>query len=182
MSVVIAIDPGDTHSAFVLYNTETGQFEKPGWKGASFGKVPNDEMRNLVRTRGDYGDRTMHLAVEMIASYGMPVGREVFETCLWIGRFVEAWNRPSQSTLVYRRDVKLHLCGSARAKDGNVRTALLDRYGGKTAAVGNKKSSGPLYGVSADVWSALAVAVTYSDTQSANARKSQPVAFCEVSP
>ena len=46
----------------------------------------------------------------------MAVGREVFETCLWIGRFVEAWYEPDAVQLVYRRDVKLHLCGSARGQ------------------------------------------------------------------
>lgn len=101
------------------------------------------------------------LAIEMIASYGMPVGREVFETCVWIGRFIEAWGGPY--TLVYRKDVKLHLCGQPRAKDSNIRQALIDRYGGKDRAVGKKATPGPLYGVSADVWSALAIAVTFAD-------------------
>jgi len=59
--------------------------------------------------------------------------------------------------------VKLHLCGSARAKDTNIRQALIDRYGG-SAAIGKKAAPGPLYGVSKDVWSALAVAVTAADT------------------
>jgi hypothetical protein len=101
------------------------------------------------------------VVVEMIASYGMPVGREVFETCLWIGRFIEAWN--SSYSLLYRRNVKLHLCNSARAKDANVAQALRDRFGEK----GTRKNPGVLYGIRGDEWAALAVAVTWWDTQRA---------------
>jgi hypothetical protein len=36
-----------------------------------------------------------------------------------------------------------------------------DRFGG-SAAVGRKAAPGPLYGISRDVWSALAIAVTYT--------------------
>jgi hypothetical protein len=58
-------------------------------------------------------------------------------------------------SLVFRRDVKLHLCDSPRAKDGNVRQALLDRLGPQ----GTKKAPGPTYGVKSHEWAALAVAV-----------------------
>jgi hypothetical protein len=98
------------------------------------------------------------LAVEMIASYGMPVGREVFETCLWIGRFIEAWGRQYQ--LIYRKDVKIFHCESVRATDANIRASLIDRFGpGKVKAIGTKKAPGPLYGIKGDEWSALAVAL-----------------------
>jgi len=91
----------------------------------------------------------------------MPVGREVFETVLWIGRFVEAWNvRGRQHVLIYRRDVKLFHCEHQRATDSNIRAALIDRYGpGKLKAIGNKKAPGPLYGFKGDHWSALAIAL-----------------------
>jgi hypothetical protein len=95
-------------------------------------------------------------AIEMVASYGMPVGREVFETVRWIGRFQQAWRDPETVRFVYRKDVKLHLCGSARAKDANIRQALIDKLG----PVGTKAVPGPLYGVKSHIWSALAVAVT----------------------
>ena len=68
------------------------------------------------------------LALEMIASYGMAVGKEVFETCVWIGRFQQKWRWPAEVRFVYRQDVKLHLCGSPRAKDANIRQALLDMF------------------------------------------------------
>ncbi len=148
---MIAIDPGNEESAFLGVDRDTGQM--------SFGKSSNSEVLEFVKRRSM---DTQHLAIEMIASYGMPVGREVFDTCVWIGRFIEAWGGPF--TLVYRRDVKMFLCGNNTAKDGNIRQALIDRYGGKAAAIGNKKSPGPLYGISADVWSALAVAVTWQGT------------------
>lgn len=156
--MILAIDPGNEESAFVVLHADRSRV-------LAFGKEPNDRVAFRVR-HGDFGPRVgavecAHLAIEMIASYGMSVGREVFETAMWVGRYVEAWG--SAHTLVYRRDVKLHLCGQARAKDGNIRTALLDRWGGKAKAIGTKKQPGPLYGVKADIWQALAVAVTYAD-------------------
>lgn len=132
------------------------------------GVEQNHDMLTRVRTYHLWA-QTLHqpaaeLAIEMIASYGMPVGREVFETCLWIGRFIQAWHSPETVRLVYRRDVKLHLCGTAKAKDANVRQALLDLFprtgGGATPQIGTKAQPGPLYGVSTHAWPALGVAIT----------------------
>ncbi len=162
---LLAIDPGDTHSAYVIFHTGIP---------LEFEKINNaelaDRIRNARRSHTRWRDID-RVAIEMIASYGMPVGKEVFETCLWIGRFAEAWESnvndwpPAVVSLVYRREVKLHLCGSMKAKDGNVRQALIDRYGGKERAIGKKANPGPLFGVTADVWSALAIAVTYAETR-----------------
>ena len=152
--MILAIDPGPEQSAFVLYDENDRDFVQGE-------KLDNATLLSLCRDRvlDPFGGAAP--VIEMIASYGMPVGREVFETCVWIGRFMEALDRPH--VLVYRREVKLHLCGSMRAKDGNVRQALIDAFGGKDKAIGKKKTPGPLYGVSGDVWAALAVAVTYAD-------------------
>jgi hypothetical protein len=98
------------------------------------------------------------LAIEQIASYGMPVGFEIFETAVWSGRFMQACEH-SKIVRIPRKEVCLHLCGSPRAKDGNIRQALIDRLG----APGTKKHPGPTYGVCKDEWSAVAVAVTASD-------------------
>ena len=156
---ILAIDPGNEQSAWCLYD---------GARPRAFGKGPNARVLDLVKhPYGALQVHVEHLAIEMIASFGMPVGAEVFDTVRWIGRFEQAWSfRDEQAVMVYRRDVKLHLCGSSRAKDGNVRQALIDRWGGKAAALGTKAKPGPLYGFKADAWQALAVAVTYSDTQS----------------
>jgi len=97
------------------------------------------------------------LVVEQIASYGMAVGAEVFLTCFESGRFVEAWGR--EFAMLTRLAVKLHLTGQPRAKDANVRQALVDRFGGPAAL----KKGGPLYKVAGDSWSALAVACAWAD-------------------
>ena len=149
---LLAIDPGPEESAFVLYDSDTREVPE-------FEKLPNGEM--LTRMFGMWLIGVDHLAVEMIASYGMPVGAEVFDTCVWIGRFLERWK--GHHVRVYRREVKLHICNSAKAKDANVRQALIDRYGGKEKAIGRKAAPGPLYGLSGDCWSALAVAITAAE-------------------
>jgi hypothetical protein len=88
----------------------------------------------------------------------MPVGAEVFETCVWIGRFMQYWCHfaSEQSiTRIPRKEVKVHLCGTTKAKDANIRQALIDRIGPQ----GTKKAPGPTYGVKSHCWPALAVAV-----------------------
>lgn len=150
---VLAIDPGCEQSAWVLYD---------GTRVVSH----NIEANELVEARlmNDKLRDDWALVIEQITSYGMPVGVEVFDTVFWTGRFYAAAKTLCRIPhRVPRRDVKLHLCQSARAKDANVRQALLDRFGGKEKAVGRKASPGPLYGVKADCWQALALAVTWVD-------------------
>jgi len=150
--MIIAIDPGTTASAWALMD---------GPKVFCHNLEDNTDV--LLWLRETPPAMATHLAIEMVASYGMPVGREVFETCVWIGRFIEAWR--GAWSFVYRREVKSWLCQDSRAKDSNVRRAILDMYppagGGKTPQVGTKAHPGPLYGVSKDVWSAIGVGLTY---------------------
>lgn len=149
---ILAIDPGNELSAWC--ELEGGRLRRSD-------KVSNDVLLASLRGAAAHAWKPDLLAVEMIASYGMPVGREVFDTCLWIGRFTEAWeNLGGKTQLIYRRDVKLFHCESVRATDANIRAALIDRYGpGKVKAIGTKKAPGPLYGLKGDEWSALAVAL-----------------------
>ncbi|MGQ5356500.1 hypothetical protein ACULML_17800 [Xanthomonas arboricola pv. corylina] len=146
MTRILAIDPGTEESGWCLF--ENGRVIHSG-------VYRNDELLLMVRGAGQLEEVDV-LGIEMIASYGMPVGREVFETCVWIGRYVQAWRTPENVRLVYRRDVKLHLCGNAKAKDANIRQALLDLIGQQ----GTKKAPGPTYGVKSHAWAALGVAAT----------------------
>lgn len=148
---IIAIDPGPTESAWIAYNPHSDGIR-------AFAKVPNEHLRSTLRNLHPDISR---IVIEKIESFGMAVGAEVFETVYWSGRFAEA-AAPLPVERVSRRAVKLHLCGSARAKDTNIRQALIDRFGG-ASAIGRKSAPGPLYGISGDVWSALAVAVTFGD-------------------
>ncbi|MFY3535487.1 hypothetical protein [Achromobacter denitrificans] len=149
---VLGIDPGPTQTGWCVYLPDTHRV-------LSCGVADNAKMLERLQTV-----RYSRVAMEMIASYGMPVGREVFETCVWIGRFMQALALPESVDLVYRKDVKMHLCGTNKAKDGNVRQAILDLFprtgGGATPQVGTKGQPGPLYGVSTHAWPALGVAIT----------------------
>jgi hypothetical protein len=152
VTTILAIDPGPELSAYVVYDMES---RRP----VSWGKDANDDVLKVVRLVP-----ASMLAVEMIASYGMAVGQEVFDTCVWIGRFIQARSRTLPTRMVFRQDVKLHVCHDSRAKDTHIRQALIDRYGGRQVAVGTKRFQGPLYGMKGDCWAALAVAITAAET------------------
>ncbi len=147
---LLAIDPGTTESAWVVWD---------GAKIFEHGKIPNETMIESLH-HIKHGYCVTECAIEMVASFGMPVGAEVFETVYWIGRFAQAFGA-NRVTRLTRNAVKNHLCHSSRAKDGNIRQAIIDRLG----PVGTKKTPGACYGISGDVWSALAVALTWWDTK-----------------
>jgi len=158
MGDIVAIDPGNKMSAFAVMLDGD-----PVDIGINDNEYVVDYL-HYIKLKWPEVD----LAIEMIACYGMPVGSEVFDTCLWIGRFSERWESIQPATdvhYVFRKDVKMNLCNNMRAKDSNIRQSLIDRYGGKEGGVGNKKSPGPLYGVKKDIWSAIAVGITYMDTR-----------------
>ena len=150
MTKLLCIDPGTKDSGIVFYDGKIVLEARAS--------VENNSLIHLIK----HGTQDK-VIIEMVSGYGMAVGKEVFETCVWIGRFMEASRCDCKR--IFRKDIKLTLCNSLRAKDKNVRQALLDRFprygGGKTPQVGTKKQHGALYGVSSHAWSALAVGVTW---------------------
>lgn len=144
---ILSIDPGPVESAYVLMD---------GSRLIRFGKDANANVSILFRD----GLCLQAAICERIRSMGMPAGAELFETCEWCGRFWQiALDQNIPWHWIERREEKMNLCGSMRAKDANIRQAVMDRFGGKSAT----KKDGPLHGVSGDVWSALAVALTWQD-------------------
>ena len=150
---ILAIDPGNIESAYCVIDSET-------YKPLLFDKTKNEEILEFLENNRYCNYNTVKdIVIEMIASYGMPVGKEVFETCVWIGKFAEASGM--KESYIYRKEEKMNLCNSMKAKDSNIRQALIDRFG----VVGTKKNPGWFYGFKKDIWQAYAVGVTYLDKQ-----------------
>jgi hypothetical protein len=141
--LLFAIDPGTTQSGWVLFDGE---------RIHDSGVHPNHDVLRWVQA----GQGADVLAIEMMKARGMPTSNDEFKTLVWVGRYMQAWRDPESVKLVYRQDVKLHVCGSMKAKDPNIRAALLDLVGPQ----GKKAEPGPTYGVSSHAWAALGVAVT----------------------
>ena len=153
---ILAIDPGNEKSAW-LNLMENHQ--NPQYPIFIFDIMENESLIDNIKLI--YTIENLICVIEMVASYGMPVGKTIFETCLWIGKFVRQCEICGIKTeLVYRRDIKLHFCNSARAKDSNIRQVLLDRYG-KEATKGIKK----------DIWQALAIATYWRDKHFKDAKE-----------
>jgi len=152
--LIMAIDPGPEQSGWIVYDSTAHRVLDKGIK-------ENLDIRNMLITYG----ASILVVIEQVEHFGMPVGKSVFETVRWTGRFEEeVFNRGSTNVVFMpRRQVKLHLCNSMRAKDPNIRQALIDRFGGKEKAIGKKKTQGPLWGIKSHLWSALALAVTYAE-------------------
>jgi hypothetical protein len=163
--MILAIDPGSTESGYALIEPVT-------CKPVEAGKIPNEQLLDHLRQWLVYGpeDYVTSVAIEMIASYGMSVGQDIFETCVWIGRFAQTcesfggYGLPCD--LVYRKNVKLHLCHTTKAKDANITQALIDRFasGEPNRGKGTKADPGWFYGFKADIWQAYALAVLTADT------------------
>jgi len=155
---ILAIDPGNIESAYVMLNDNL--------EPVYFEKCTNERLIAMIYNTDFQDKKIHHVVIEMIASYGMSVGKEVFDTCVWIGRFKEAIIQEGIiPNCIYRKDEKMNLCNSMKANDSNITQALIDRFapGIRNHGKGTKKEPGWFYGFSKDVWQAYAVGVTYAD-------------------
>ena len=149
--IYLGIDPGPVESAFVWWDAVAERVIR-------LESIPVFKLDSI--TIGPLLKGVDCVSIEWIECFGMAVGQETFRTVAGIGWFASLlYDRTWSLRLVPRRAVKMHLCNSMRAKDANVRQALIDRFG----PVGTKKQPGKLYGVATHYWAALGVAVYSAD-------------------
>lgn len=172
--MIIGIDPGLEKSAIVELSGDV--LGNVFWRD-------NDDVLGYLS--GPHNEST-HLAIEMIQSYGMPVGKDVLHTCRWIGRFEDRWCSVHGRTahLLCRKSgcgifpgIASHICHSNKATDGTIRKAIVDMFprtgGGADPSIGTKSDPGPLYSIrdgpkdsSKHTWQALAVAIVAQEVLS----------------
>lgn len=151
--MILGIDPGTDQSGWCDYDSDTRRV-------VDCGVDRNDQ---IIKCCHGPECEDVHLVIEMVQSYGSrTLGRPLFETCVWIGRFMEAAEGNFASiNRIHRGECCLHLCGKRQSKDSYMHEALRDKLGEK----GTKKAPGPLFGIRSHAWQALAVAVTWVETQ-----------------
>lgn len=151
--IILAIDPGNEKSGYVC-------FDSLEYRPLSFGKLDNAKLLACIQPMA-MGAHA--LAIEYPQPRGQPMYTQLVDTIFWIGRFVERAGKPW--TPIDRKDVKMTLCGSPRAKDSNIRAALISRFSQSNVIPEPRakltRCPEALKGFAGDMWSALAVAITY---------------------
>ena len=145
--LIIGVDPGPTESAYCLVT--------PTYEVFQAGKIPNAQMVAMLKQP----PTELVAVIEGIQSYGMPVGREVFDTCYQVGRLLQVCDDNDIPTHIYNRpEYSRAICGAGKVTDAVLRQALLLRFGADT-------KGGPLHLLkgNSDKRSAYAIAVYHLD-------------------
>ncbi len=175
---VLALDTGSTRTGWVIFDEDADR--RGDAPILAHGITPNVELVEVVTANAIYliglnGLARAHVAAEWFELHGMRTPPALLESVFWLGRFTEALG--GSVDRITRREVTTHLLGRGWASrkgtqgfvkrpstDSLVRAALIQRYGPLEAdAIGKASAPGPLHGITGDMWSALAVAVTYAD-------------------
>ncbi len=174
---IYGIDPGTERSGYVL-------IARRDYELVDAQVIDNPTLRMYMRNPPKLPHEA-ELCVEFMVPRGMPTSAEEMRTMFELGRIVEAWG--AEYRPITRQEVKMAICGTPRAKDANIRAAIIDIYGGEAVAIGGKKcgvckgkgwlgrgretcpecsgacyqsAPGPLKGVTSHAWQALGVALT----------------------
>ena len=143
---ILAIDPGPEQSGYVIWNTDSQKVEETG-------KIDNDELLLVCAC----ADCTSFVS-EQFGNMGRTVGLSTFTACNWGGRFEQEYRSFTKGDTtvlsILRHEVKTFFEAKGKGPDAQIRAAILDRFGGKGKAIGNKANPGPLYGVKADICAA----------------------------
>lgn len=168
---LLALDPGNVKTGFVLYES-TPDAERVLESGEPF----NEDLLLRLRSGMDATLRDAELVIELIDQGGQ-ASRTLFQSCIWSGRFAEAWEQSvgvlcrggpahrARAHWVTRSEAKNHLTRKPQSGDKEVRAALIQRFGPQ----GTKRNPGPLCGVTGHKLAALCVAVAYADQQALKA-------------
>lgn len=146
--MLIACDPGTYDSGVVVIGG--------GDRILLAEQMPNEDFIGYMKDWPSW-----HVVIERLHGQGKNIGRETFEACEWVGRFVQAAG-PERVTLIRRVDLRFHWTGDTSGDDAALKRAVMDEYGGKEIAIGSKKNPGPLAIIkSPHCWQALALGLAY---------------------
>ncbi len=153
----VAIDPGTVESGISQFVDGL-----PRTHENSNIVATNDSILRCILSGSVHGP----IVIEDFRASGNRIGMDSIETIVWIGRFFQAAiDAGSIAIRIPRRDVKRFLCGNATAPDAGVWMAVVDEFGGKLKAIGDKKNPGPLWGIKSHVRQAVALGLTYMEQQ-----------------
>lgn len=161
----LGIDPSSIdHNGVVVWDDDTETIVYKNWcDGETVVQIMRYSLSPFTEAPFD------QVWCETMQHMGMEVGADVFNTCFWIGEYRRvAKDLGLTFNMVTRTSIKIHHCRTNKAKDPNVRRAIIERYGywehGKTG-LGLKKHPGKLFGVKEDMWSGLAIALYAADQE-----------------
>jgi hypothetical protein len=155
---ILAIDPGETESHFVIWDTTQ---VKKAWSG------DNEDLLRILRDyTKDYLYPDLFIAVEGYNPRGQRLGHNALSTIEWYTRFFQCVRETSPRlpcSIVRRAEVWKHITGKGSGVgDSEIMHTLIDRFGDKPT----KKRPNKVYGdikLRGDQWQAFALAVTVAD-------------------
>ncbi len=155
---LLAIDPGTNFSGYVTVEIET-------YRPIVFDKIYNEALSTLIYKKFLAEEKINKAVIEMPQFFGanMTAGGTVFETCVWVGRYMEALQPFAKR--MYRAAIKNIVTGTPRSTDAQVRRVLIDRFAKHDFKQGKGTKANPdwFYGFRLDIWQAYAAAVAYID-------------------
>ncbi len=179
--MILALDPGPVRSALVALAPDIDGKTPP----RILAHCLEDNARIeaiMVQPWTLEGLQGIHLAnsmlvIEQVEAMGMAAAHGVFDTAAFGGRCSGLWKGPW--TYLPRRKVKLALLGKMAGKefkgknmDALIRHAVISLYSGGTREytgqfrpaepiIGTASDPGPLFGIRADEWAALALGLSH---------------------
>jgi len=156
---VLGIDPGYGRSAYCTVDVHT-------FRPLKFGILDNELFLTMLQETHALDCNIV--AFEKIESYGIAVGRDVFYTCVWVGRLLQMVVQCNVPCIYYvpRMDAKIHICRSASATDANIHRALINRFATKDLKYGKggRHDRDFFYGIKDHMWSAYAIGLTVAES------------------
>ena len=167
---LLAIDPGTTQSAYAMLNED--------YSLVRAAKVENEVLLTLVKD-GDWDEMAIECMEARHVVNGV-IGAETYDTCYWIGRYMQAAeDRDKPVHKIYRTQERTRLIPTKKNKlpkhpdtvgqgaDSQIRATLIRRFAKHDMKNGKGKAAHKdvFYGFANDMWAAFAVGVVCLDKQ-----------------